>query len=216
MKTMLLRYVRLLEYLSHYLFLEFPRGLDFSIRAKKRGITLEGNHGYALTSKKALKNILSKIPYRKLSFLDIGSGKGGVICYAYELGCERSEGIEYEEFLHKIAQKNIKILEYNEHVKSTKIDARDFERYAEFDIYFMFNPFDPDIYSEVVNSIFKQNKAILHLDREKYLICYGDANLDAVNKTKYFELLTEQKCPYRGNLYRIYKSKFISTNDSIV
>lgn len=205
MNAVILRYLRLFEYLSHYLFLEFPRGLDFSIRVKKRGITLEGNHGYALTSKKALKNMLNRIPYRDLSFLDIGSGKGGVICFAYELGCKKSEGVEYEEFLHKIAKKNISLLGYDEHVESIRIDARDFKRYAEFDIYFMFNPFEADIYSSVVYSIVEQNKAIKRYDKQKYLLCYGNTNLDAIEKTNYFELLLEEKCPYRGNMYRIYR-----------
>ena len=54
------RYLRGAEYFLRYAFVECPRGLDFSIRNKAAGITLAGNHGYALTSKKALRNMLRR------------------------------------------------------------------------------------------------------------------------------------------------------------
>jgi 16S rRNA G966 N2-methylase RsmD len=205
MKNPARRYLRGTEYLLRYLFVERPMGLDFSIRDKTTGITLPGNRGYALTSKKALKNILKQIPHAGKALLDIGSGKGGVICYAYELGLKTCEGIEFEEHLHKIAERNIKKLGYSSQVKSTNVDARKYERYADFDIYFMFNPFNYDIYAEVLNSIIEQNKKSPSRGGEKFLICYGDANIDAVRAANSFSLIVENECPYRGNTYRIFK-----------
>ncbi len=186
-----------------------PKGLDFSLRCKSIGITHTGNHGYALTSKKALKNILLNIPYSGKTFLDIGSGKGGVICFAYELGCIKSEGLECENFLHNIAKKNIQILNYKSSVISTNIDARLFNRYSEYDIYFMFNPFDDNIYAQVIDAIVKQVLNAPCKTREKYLICYGHANLDAVYSSGVFTLQKDGMCPYRGNSYKIYKISYI-------
>lgn len=71
-----LRIYRGISYLSNYLIFELPRGLDISLR-NKGGVTLPGNHGYALTSKSALKNMLKDIDLSDKKFLDIGSGKGG-------------------------------------------------------------------------------------------------------------------------------------------
>ena len=99
------RPLRAIKYLFAYIFIELPKGLDFSLRIKSHKSFYAGNHGYALTSKKALQNILVGIPLEGKSFLDIGSGKGGCICYALELGCERSEGVECEKILHDITQK---------------------------------------------------------------------------------------------------------------
>lgn len=191
-----------------YCFKERPKGLDFSLRVKKRGITLPGNHGYALTSKKALENILRHIPYKNLSLLDIGSGKGGVVCFALELGCRHAEGIEYEVFLHNIAVKNISLLGYGDRAVSHQMDARDFKRYADFDIYYLFNPFDPAIYAQVIDELVRQNKLAPVTNQPKYLVCYGDTNVDAINHSGFFTLLHEAPCPYRGNVFRIYSLSF--------
>ncbi len=71
-----LRIYRGFSYLFNYLIFELPRGLDISLR-NKGGVTLPGNHGYALTSKAALKNMLKDFDLNNKNFLDIGSGKGG-------------------------------------------------------------------------------------------------------------------------------------------
>lgn len=71
------RIYRAISYFLGYLIFELPRGLDISPRSKSTGITLQGNHGYALTSRAALKNMLIGIELQNQSFLDIGIGKGG-------------------------------------------------------------------------------------------------------------------------------------------
>lgn len=201
----ILRIYRGLTYYLSYLILELPRGLDISLRSKANGITLQGNHGYALTSKSALKNMLRDIPLKDKSLLDIGSGKGGAVIYAHQLGCKRAAGIEYEKFLHDIAVKNFSILKLNPYCESFNMDARVFLNYACYDILFMFNPFDDDIYDDVVRQLASQ---ILRFDRtkDKYLICYGGANIDAVNKTGLFSLVREDRCPHRGNMFRVFKT----------
>jgi 16S rRNA G966 N2-methylase RsmD len=201
----LLRIYRGLSYLLTYLCFELPRGLNISLRSKSRGITLPGSHGYALTSSRALKNMLSEIALCDKSFLDIGSGKGGVIIYAHQLGCAMSAGVEYEKHLHDISLRNIARLRLSAACTSYNVDARCFERYADFDIFFMFNPFDDDIYEEVINAITLQ---IMRSDisKPRYLICYGGANIEAVIKSGLFSLIREGECPYRGNLFRVFKS----------
>lgn len=206
-KKVISRYRRGAEYLLRYLFVEYPRGLDFSIRNKAAGITLPGNHGYALTSKAALKNMIRHIPYAGKSLIDIGSGKGGVICYAYELGLSTCTGVEYEEHLHKIAQKNIARLGYAPAVSAVRADAREYAAYADFDIYFLFNPFDYDIYADVIDRLVAQNRSASQTRGPKYLVCYGDANIEAVHATGAFSLLVEERCPYRGNTFRIFELK---------
>ena len=201
-----LRLKRGLEYLISYIFFEYPRGLNFSLRSKSFGISLPGSHGYALTSKRALNNMLTYIPYSGKSLIDIGSGKGGVICWSQQLGCQRSAGIEYEKPLHDIAERNIEILGLASHCKSYNMDARVFPYYQNFDIYFMFNPFDDDLYADVVDEIVLQNIKS-NSKQIRYLICYGKANIKAVDDSGYFELIVESRCPYRGNMFRVFKSR---------
>lgn len=199
-----LRIYRVISYSFRYLFCELPRGLNISPRSKSTGITLLGNHGYALTSRAALKNILNGIGLQDRSFLDIGSGKGGAIIYSRELGCKNSAGIEYEKSLHDTAVKNIEKLKLSRHCISYNLDARNFKSYADFDILFMFNPFDDDIYEAVIKEI-KLQLLGSDLKKARYLICYGDANIDAVNNSGIFSLIREDCCPYRGNGIRIFK-----------
>lgn len=90
------------------------------------------------------------------------------------------------------------------HCTSYNLDARNFKSYADFDILFMFNPFDDDIYEAVIKEIKLQFLAS-DLKRVKYLICYGGANIDAVNDSGVFSLIREDYCPYRGNSFRVFK-----------
>jgi 16S rRNA G966 N2-methylase RsmD len=210
-----LRIYRGLSYLFNYLIFEWPRGLDISLR-NKGGVTLSGNHGYALTSKSALKNMLKDIDLSDKKFLDIGSGKGGAVIYAKQLGCEMSVGVEYEESLHKIAINNFKILNMSSSCDSVNLDARKFTGYADFEILFMFNPFDHDIYADVVRRIASQIK-LSGVKKDRYLICYGGANIESVVNVGIFRLIREDYCPHRANMFRVYKSiKNIDANETTV
>jgi len=197
------RILRGMRHLFDFAFREYPRGLDFSLRNKSSGIRLPGNHGYALTSKPALREMLARIPYHDKSFLDIGSGKGGAVVFAHQMGCGRSAGIEFETHLHEIAKKNIDILQLAETCTSFNLDARAFKDYADYDIFFMFNPFDDDIYKEVIDAIVAQNTTPLQTG-PKYLICYGGANIDAVTSHTCFSLIEHGTCRYRLNDFRIF------------
>ena len=60
--------------------------------------------------------------------------------------------------LHEKAEKNISYLNYDKNVKSINIDTREFDSYANFDIYFLFNFFKDSIAYEVINKILDQNE----------------------------------------------------------
>ena len=201
-----LRLYRGVSYLLEYLFFELPRGLDLSLRRKSMGITLPGSHGYALTSRAALKNILHGMDLRNRSLLDIGSGKGGVIIFAQQLGCIKTAGIEYEQSLHDIAVRNINKLKLSQACVSYNMDARMFLDYEAYDIFFMFNPFDDEIYAQVIERIKSQIQGCSSL-KTRWLICYGGANIEAVINSGLFSLVREDFCPYRGNKFRIFKSR---------
>ena len=85
------------------------------------------------------------------------------------------------------------------------MDARKFAKYGDFEILFMFNPFDDDIYADVVGQIAAQIE-ISREQKDRYLICYGGANIESVMNTGIFQLIREDYCPYRGNMFRVFKS----------
>jgi 16S rRNA G966 N2-methylase RsmD len=182
-----------------WLFLEKPRGLDFSIR-NLRNIQ-DGFHGYAATSWRAIENINSILPLRGSSFLDIGSGKGLVLLNAHKLGAKKSTGIEYSSYLHEVAERNFKVLKVQESVVSINANALEFSGYQNYDVYFMFNPFDFEIYSKVISNILEQ---IAGSNVLRYLICYGDANHEFIERQPGVSVFYEGICPIRGNQIAIY------------
>lgn len=207
LRIFLKRYLRYAEYLIAYVLFEKPRGLDFSMRAKSK-VTAKGSTGYALTSKKAIFNILRNLPITSEdSFIDIGSGKGGVPCFVSEKSFGRVAGIEYESWLHNIATKNIEILDLQDRVELINADARYFEGYSDFNYFFFFNPFDDEIYAEVISNIVSSFENKQKNERPKWLLCYGKANIQSIEETNYFELVRRDVCPYRENDINIYKSK---------
>jgi SAM-dependent methyltransferase len=176
---------------------------------KAKGISSKGNHGYALTSRKAVKNILRGLPIQvDDSFLDIGCGKGGVLCFATEFPFGRIAGIEIESRLVGIAKRNLEILHLQSRVEVIQADALTFEHYSEFNFFFLFNPFDLEIYGEVLVRIFRCIEAQgPDDDSTTWLLCYGESNVEAIWRSNLFELYRSEVCPYRGNSLRIWKSK---------
>ena len=193
-------YLRYMQYLYNYFFLEKPKGLDFSLRDLSC-ISNSQQHGYAMTSDKAIHDIALKINFSDKSFLDIGSGKGRVPYLALKLGAKHAEGVEQSQKLHSIASKNYEILGVQKNCISNCIDATKFNRYDEFDIFFLFNPFENDLYEKVINILMAQ---VVLNSRKRHIICYGAANLASIEKYSYVNKVYEGVCPHRGNAVTIF------------
>lgn len=201
MKTKLLWFYRVVQYTFNSLLYELPRGIDFSMRDKYSNEEF-GLNGYAMTSKSALRNMLSKVDINSKKFIDIGSGKGAVVYHAYKLGAKYSLGIEYSQKLHKIALKNFRILECSDFCLSVNIDARKYLDYSDYDVYFLFNPFDDDVYNEVMLTI----KAQIQSDsRVRWIIAYGKSNKGAIMSLDNCNLVQQGICPYRNTAFYIYR-----------
>lgn len=173
------RYIRGGEFFLKSVFWEKPRGVDFSLRQKHFGIASKGNHGYALTQKKAFDNIMKQLDINgNDSFIDIGCGKGGCLLYASKYPFKRIAGVEIEESLYEIAKKNFVNLKMPQ-VEIYKDNAVTFHKYNEFSVFFMFNPFDEDIYQKVIDVVL----STLTPDRKEervYIICYGATITDYI------------------------------------
>lgn len=201
MKTKLLWVYRVVQYTMNALFFELPRGIDFSMRDKHTNKDF-GLNGYAMTSMGALKNMLRKVDISSKKFIDIGSGKGAVVYHAYQLGAKYSVGIEYSQKLHKIAEKNYLNLKCSDSCSSVNLDARKFLEYKDFDIFYLFNPFDDNIYEEVMTSI----KIQIHLDsRVRWIIACGKSNKGAILSIPNCNLVEQSICPYRNTPFAVYR-----------
>jgi hypothetical protein len=209
----ILRVKRILEYgISYYLF-EKPRGLDFSKRSRYKKTSLTST-GYALTSKKALKNILNGICYdSKSAFLDVGGGKGGTSVSAIQMGFGFACSLELEEHLHVVAQKNIAILGLRDRIHLEQGNAFEFDQFARFSHIFMLNLLTGDghrkLVSHIVDSLCRNGqKGGRHI-----LIFYGGISYSMIldglqiglSGRGRASLLKEDICPHRGNDIRVFE-----------
>ena len=193
-------YIRGFNYFFNYHLHEKPLGLDFSMRDLSE-IKDAQRLGYAMTSDEALSNIAKKVDFNGKLLLDIGSGKGRVLFQSVRLGAKKAEGIEFSEKFHSIASSNFRILGVTEKCKSNLYDATEFKRYNKFDIFFLFNPFKDDLYEQVIDIMMEQCEL---RKNQRFIICYGGANLVSITKYKSINKIYEGLCPHRGATLNIF------------
>ena len=115
-------------------------------------------HGYCKTDGRHIKRIFKLISINHShSFLDIGSGKGAVLREACKYPFDKIAGIEYSEEYSKIANKNFEKLRLSNRVKVYQGDAAKFRSYEDYNVFFMFNPFDKDIMEKVISKIYESH-----------------------------------------------------------
>lgn len=198
------RFLRGVTLLAKSIFIEKPKGIDFSLRQKKHNIHAEGNNGYALTQKKAFDNIMKLIDINENDcFIDIGCGKGATLYYATKYPFKRIAGIEIEPSLYNIAEKNFKTLKLPD-IELFNDNALSFDKYSQFNVYFLFNPFSTDIYKQVIDKLAITDNSEFN---KVYLICYGDSPTDYIAQYNRWELLYDYIDNVRVTNVHVWKKK---------
>ncbi len=129
-------------------------GLDFSmVYVGELQKKVEEFHGYSMTDAGAMKKMLRAVPVdpANSSFLDIGCGKGMCMKCAVEVGYKRADGLDLDEHLLEIARKNMKKLKMD--VNCIYANAVDFTGYADYDVFYFYNPFGSNIFKQVIQKI---------------------------------------------------------------
>ncbi len=142
-----------------YLILERMRGLDFTMRdlnpyKRSNGIY----HGYSKTNEKHLREIFRRLDYEGARLLDVGCGKGVVLKEAVRFPFEKIAGIEVEQELVGIAEKNFIRLGIADKVRCIHADAADFTEYGSYNIFFLFNPFSESVLRKVADRMLGSQK----------------------------------------------------------
>lgn len=116
------------------------------------------NNNYSKSPKQVLKKIFDDISFdRPHSFIDMGCGKGYVLVCAAAYPFTDVGGVEYNLELYNICQRNLKKLGYD-NIKTFNCDAKIFDGYEDYDIYYFCNPFDETILSVVAKKIIEAHK----------------------------------------------------------
>ena len=154
------KWSRYLLFLGEYLFLEKPRGLDFTMRDIRLYRKSAGKyHGYSKTDEKHLREIFRSLDFSRCRrLLDVGCGKGVVLKEAARFPFERIAGIELQKKLAETAERNFRILGLADRISCLQADAEEFDGYGDYDVFFFFNPFSEEIFTYVIDRILKSAK----------------------------------------------------------
>lgn len=181
---------------------ERMHGLDFTMRDKSLLKKSGGRmHGYAKTDEAHVRAILASLNItQKDGTLDIGCGKGVFLREAAKYPFGKIAGIEIDERLVVIAQKNFRILKLSERVEVCCSDALAFENYGAFNIYYLANPFAKEIMEKVVDKI-----AASQIGRKQkyYIILYNPASADVIEQRggKLIKKLYDKMRSYETYIY---------------
>ncbi len=132
-------------------------GADELKNIKKKGIDISHATIYMPVSYDVLDEFFTKaMVVNAKHFLDIGCGKGRVMCVAAANGLTKISGIELSENLYNDAANNLAItnIKYpSVQFQLTNADAFDTDIEADVDFIFMFNPFDDVVMCAVLENI---------------------------------------------------------------
>ena len=132
-------------------------GADELTKLNEKGIDIEHATIYMPASDDLLEQVFSNVPMKSFRhFIDIGCGKGRIMCVAAHFGATKVTGIDFSKEFCDAAKLNLAktklqftALEY----KVLNNDAFYFEIPDDADCIFMFNPFDEVIMSGVIENI---------------------------------------------------------------
>lgn len=90
---------------------------------------------------------------RNHRIIDIGCGKGFMLYNFTRQNFDRVSGIEYDRNLTEIAGRNLKKVCKKGKTVVYHGDAAAFDRYGDYDVFYLYNPFDAEILKRVVERI---------------------------------------------------------------
>ena len=158
------RYWHILRYGVRWIFMERLRGLDFSMRDSSTFVATGGMmYAYRATKPGHFLEILKGLDFNhERSFLDIGCGKGLVLKLAKEHpGFSKCGGVEYNRKTADICTRNMRRLGLDD-VPVWVGDAREFADYESYDTFYLFNPFGPEVFRDVIRKIPSHRTTVIY------------------------------------------------------
>ena len=158
MKKYLYRIRRYIIFFFQVIFIEKPRGLDFTMFDTSALEQTEGRfHGYSKTNEKHLREIFDYITSENqaeyMRIIDVGCGKGVVLKEAAAYPFMSIGGVELMPAISEIACKNMQILKLTDRVDICCGDATSFNYYGKYNVFFFFNPFSKEVFESVLKRI---------------------------------------------------------------
>ena len=116
----------------------------------------EGAYQYSTIPYRMISNILDYLELKPSDvFVDLGCGKGRVLCCAAQYAMKEIVGVEIDEHLYQIAKENAEHLKFRHTpIQVIHCPAQDYD-YADGTLFWLFKPFDLDTMKDVLAKIKK-------------------------------------------------------------
>jgi SAM-dependent methyltransferase len=109
---------------------------------------------YTPTVYRIIFQVLRRLPLKDSDvFVDLGCGKGRVVCCAAHLGAARVIGIEYVKEIYEIAAKNAELMRHRRSPITIKHGEAQDHDFTEGTVFYMYNSFGPDTLRTVLSKI---------------------------------------------------------------
>lgn len=193
-------------YLKDYFF-DWIHGVDFCQRVSREEMdrVISDSTYYSYSDKRAIKELFNTFSIKQNdNFIDIGCGKGLIIYALSTLPFSKIDGVEYSPQLAEIARQNIQKLGINK-ASIYNTDASQFENYANYNYYYMYNPFGEITMRSVISKI---ENSLIHNKRIIYVIYGNPVCHNIIIKNQIFKLVKihGQRVDSGGNKLYIYSN----------
>lgn len=125
-----------------------------------------------------------------MTHLLISAAGRGVLRYALHYSFSDVGGVELNEKLYQIAVNNFKQLHQEDKVRIYHDNAVTFDGYGKYNVYYFFNPFDAEIYEQIIDKLIDVSSKRTD-GKRVLLLCYGASIKDYIAKTKNFQIQKE-------------------------
>ena len=215
LKTTILKlYALVVDY-----YYDFKYGIDTEKQVKLNDLKIESNNKergrtYQATRvihlRKLFSHINSMLPMDGV-FVDIGCGKGRVLLEAASFGFKEVRGVDFSHELCEIAKNNCNIYRDRTGIKTViqiiKSDATKYTINADENVFFIADPFDDVVLSEIINRI----AASLDTKHRKILIIYNNP-ICAYVIERHEKFAKLEECVFYGRKFTLYSNTFNSTS----
>lgn len=147
-------YFNLIKYFI-VLFVEKIKGVDFTRIEQAPSLYIDDSKyvGYWSSSNHYLDIVLKRLSITSNdSILDIGCGKGHVLVRFDKYGFRKIAGLELTRRLYEIAKSNLEKT-HKQNIEIYNFDAQFFDNYADYNYFYLYNPFHDAIMTKVIKKI---------------------------------------------------------------
>ena len=162
------------------------------------------SYGYLPARAANMRDALRRLPVENLSrytFIDIGSGKGRMLFVAAELPFARVVGVEFDEYLHAAAVRNVAACRLRRRctiIKPVLANAAEYEFPPGSLVLYLFNPFGPEIMNRMLDNL---ERSFSRDPRHIVLLMLWPEHADAVVQRSWLRLTerTRRHCIFEAS-----------------